>query len=286
MILDGHIHIHGGAEGHADFPGRLQAAGVDGGVLISESPACFHSTGSPRANAERLEDLMAWAAVGSELYPLYWIDPLEMDAIDQVAMAVQRGVSGFKVICDRYYPGDDRAMTVFRAIARASKPILFHSGILWDGKPSSVYNRPAGFESLLDVDGLRFCLAHISWPWCDELIAVYGKFQNAYSGRPDLSVEMFVDVTPGTPPIYRREALTRLFTVGYDIEHNVVFGSDCRANDYNVDWVRQWIRRDCEILSELGLAAQARAALYAANLRRFLGVSPAVRHKEPLRSGE
>jgi len=286
MILDGHIHIHGGSEGRADLPGRLQAAGVDGGVLISESPACFHSTGSPCANAERLDGLMAWVAAGPELYALYWIDPLEVDAIDQVAAAVQRGVSGFKVICDRYYPGDDRAMAVFRAISRAGKPILFHSGILWDGKPSSVYNRPAGFESLLDVEGLRFCLAHISWPWCDELIAVYGKFQNAYSGRPDLSVEMFVDVTPGTPPIYRREALTKLFTVGYDIEHNVVFGSDCRANDYNVDWVRQWIRRDNEILSELGLSARARDGIYVGNLRRFLGVSPAGSQKRPLRAGE
>jgi hypothetical protein len=39
MILDVHIHIHGGAEGRAEFAGRLRAAGVDGGVLISESPA-------------------------------------------------------------------------------------------------------------------------------------------------------------------------------------------------------------------------------------------------------
>ena len=32
-----------------------------------------------------------------------------------------------------------------------------------------------GEESvLLDVRGLRFSLAHIGWPWCDELIAVYG----------------------------------------------------------------------------------------------------------------
>ena len=63
-------------------------------------------------------------------------------------------------------------MEVFRTISQADRPILFHSGILWDGKPSGPYNHPAGFESLLEVDGLRFCLAHISWPWCDELIAV------------------------------------------------------------------------------------------------------------------
>ena len=74
---------------------------------------------------------------------------------------------------------------------------------MWDGKPSGPYNRPVGFESLLEVQGLRFCMAHVSWPWCDELVAVYGKVLNGYTNRRDLTVEMFVDITPGTPPIYR-----------------------------------------------------------------------------------
>lgn len=76
--------------------------------------------------------------------------------------------------------------------------------------PSSQYNRPSEFEPLLEINGLKFSLAHISWPWCDELIAVYGKFLNAYAGNPDHSVEMFIDITPGTPPIYRQEVLTKL----------------------------------------------------------------------------
>ena len=272
MILDGHIHIHGRSEGRTELLGRLRAAGVDGGVLISESPACFHGGERTCSNVERLDDLLAWAAIGPGLYPFYWIDPLEQDAADQVEMALGRGVSGYKVICDHYYPGDERAMATFRAIARVGKPILFHSGILWDGKPSSMYNRPAGFEALLDVEGLRFCLAHISWPWCDELIAVYGKFLNAHRSRPGLSVEMFIDITPGTPPIYRKEALTKLFTVGYDVEHNVIFGSDCRANDYHVDSVRRWLQRDREILSQLDLAPETIDDVYGGNLMRFLGI--------------
>jgi predicted TIM-barrel fold metal-dependent hydrolase len=286
MTLDGHIHV---AYGPADPDGlvsRIQLAGIEGGMLISAAPPCFAHGPRSASAADRLDNLLAWSGAWSSLFPCYWIDPLERGAVDQVAMAVERGISAFKVICDRYHAGDKRAMQVFRAIAHAGKPILFHSGILWDGKPSSRYNRPAEFEALLDIDGLKFSLAHISWPWCDELIAVYGKFLNAYTRRPELSVEMFIDTTPGTPPIYRREALTKLLGVGYDIEHNVVFGTDCSANDYNVEWAKDWIQRDREVLSELGLDEEALGLMYGRNLQRFLGLSDEIVEKRPLRPGE
>ena len=76
----------------------------------------------------------------------------------------------------------------------------------------------------------------MSWPWCDEMIAVYGKSQAVRSMRSRPAAEMFIDTTPGTPVIYRREALTKMFTVGYAVEHNIFFGGDCRAQTYNSRW--------------------------------------------------
>ena len=117
------------------------------------------------------------------------------------------------------------------------------------------------------------------------MIAVYGKFLNAYDRRPDLSVEMFVDITPGTPPIYRRDALTKLFTVGYDVENNVIFGSDCEASDYNVGWSREWIARDDEIYEQIGVGRDIRNKIYRDNLLRFLGVSKQTVVHKSLRPG-
>jgi len=271
VVLDGHIHIRAGQEDPSVLRPALEKAGVDGGVVISLPPRSFGwGTG---AAAERLDDLFRWTGSGTDLFPFFWIDPIEPDAAEQVGLAVQRGVSGFKVICDRFYPGDGRAIGVFRQIAAEGKPILFHSGILWDGKPSGKYNPPVEFEALIEVAGLRFALAHLSWPWCDECIAVYGKFLNAQSRRRNFSVEMFIDVTPGTPPIYRRDALTKLFAVGYHVENNVLFGTDCCANDYNDAWAREWIDRDNAIYKDLGLSTETLEGVFGANLRRFIGLS-------------
>jgi predicted TIM-barrel fold metal-dependent hydrolase len=287
MILDGHIHIRDGAVKPRHFIERLQDAGVDGGLVISLPPPAFRAVPRPVPASQRLENLRRWCSAGDRLYPFYWIDPVAADALAEVDAAVAGDVAGFKVICDRYLPEDARAMRVFAAIAQAKRPILFHSGILWDGKASSAFNRPAGFEALLGIAGLTFALAHLSWPWCDECIAVYGKFLNAAVGAAGAAMpEMFIDITPGTPPVYRRDALTKLFTVGYDVADNVVFGSDSCVNDYNAGWVRDWVARDREIFAGLDLDSAAVAGVFAGNLQRFLGLAPGRRQKRPLRPGE
>ncbi len=273
MILDGHMHITDVCEDQGDFGPRLKAAGIDGGLVMSLPPPHWSGIPSPPSVAERLDNLFFWADSLPNLYPFFWIHPLEDSAREQVHLAAERGVAGFKVICDSFSAGEPQALEVFREIARMDRPILFHSGILWNGRPSAQYNHPEQFEVLLEVAGLKFSLAHISWPWCDELIAVYGKFLNAYTFRPDLSVEMFIDLTPGTPPIYRTEVLTKLLTAGYDVEHNVIFGTDCRITEYNVEWAQEWIKRDRDIYRSLDLSEQTVEQIFSENLRRFVSVS-------------
>jgi predicted TIM-barrel fold metal-dependent hydrolase len=285
-IFDGHIHINPGEPDPAGLVRRLGESGIQGGMLISLPPDSFGPPGRQSAFAARLDNLLAWTAGRENLFPVFWIDPLEKDAPDQVQLAADRGVDGFKVICNSFYPGDPRALQVFRRISARGKPILFHSGILWDGRASSRFNRPVFFESLLEVEALRFAMAHIAWPWCDELIAVYGKFLNAYDRDSRIAVQMFVDITPGTPPLYRRDALTSLFRVGYDVERNVIFGTDCNANEYNRGWAREWIQRDSGIYQELGLSEEAQNNIFSRNLRRFLGLEAAPGRPRSVRPGE
>ena len=270
-VLDSHIHISRGEPNPERLRQRMREAGVDGGVIISHSPEAYSALGAPKPPAWRLDNLFEWMAGMAGYFPFFWIDPREDDALEQVAKAVERGVAGFKVICSAFDPGDPRAMPVYRAIAKAGKPMLFHSGILWDGTPSSMHCRPVLFEALLEVPGLRFALAHISWPWVDECIAVYGKFLNARHRRPEVTSEMFIDLTPGTPRSYRREALTKLLTVGYNLEHDLLFGTDCGTQEYSIDHARDWIARDTEIYQSLGIADTTVEDIFRNNLLRFIG---------------
>lgn len=280
------IHIHStitSKPNPENLLSKLHDAGFDGGVVIS--PAPFDLKDGRRINNSstvRLESLLAWTSGHPTLFPFFWIDPTAKDALKQVEQAAANGVVGFKVICSEHAPDDPRAMPVYQAIAALNKPILFHSGILWDGLVSSHFNRPAAFEALLDVPRLRFALAHMSWPWLDECLAVYGKFLNATLMRPD-APEMFIDLTPGTPVIYREEALTKLFTVGYDVAHNVMFGTDTLAGDYNSAWSREWRDRDLSIMRKLKLGEEVERNYLEGNLQQWLNGQTHGRH--PPKSG-
>ncbi len=272
MVIDGHIHIWDGAVNQVQLLERMQQGGVDGGNLLSQAPASFDGSMRAASPQARVENLLAWCENAPALQPFFWIDPVETDAVAQVAMAVEMGVAGFKVICDHFYPGDVRAMRTFRAITAAGKPIMFHSGILYDGKPTSQYSRPVNFEVLLDIPGVRFSLAHISWPWIDECIAVYGKFADARR-RSGTNAEMYIDTTPGTPRIYRLDALTKIFTVGFDVARNVFFGSDCTAGHYDADYAKMWHVRDRGILEDLGVETAVIENIFVNNARRFMAGS-------------
>lgn len=267
MILDGHIHVGKQEPDQADLLRKMKDGGVDGGILFSHPPA------DDLTCEQRLETVMGWCDGEPNLYPFLFINPMADDAADEVEKAVKAGIMGFKIIVGLYSIGEEKALEVVRLIARAGKPLLLHSGILWDVRPSSRFNRPAEFEVLMDVDKLKFALAHISWPWCDECLAVYGKILCAKKRRPDISAEMFIDTTPGTPPIYREDALTKLYTIGYDIENNVFFGTDGGAANYDSKWAGDWVGRDRAIFEKLELSSEVIKKNFSENLKRFVGVS-------------
>jgi predicted TIM-barrel fold metal-dependent hydrolase len=262
-MFDGHIHIRPGKAEPESLIGKMHECGIEGGILISLEPVA----GSAKS---RIENLKEWTVGFDNLVPFYWIDPLEDDAERQVVMAADNGAAGLKIICDRFYPGDERCLSVCSIASEAGLPVLFHSGILWDGKPSSEFCRPVHFESLFAVDNLRFSLAHIGWPWCDEMVAVYGKFLNFLSRNPGSKTEMFIDLTPGTPEIYRREAIRKLLLTGYDLEKNIIFGTDCDANAYNAEWTCFWISTDREIYSEIGIGKTVAEDIFINNAKRFM----------------
>lgn len=266
MIYDGHVHLESGEI--IDFKEGLKKSQVEGAVLLSRSPKFFSNCSQSPEWEKRLKELMKWAQDVPNIFPFYWIDPTEEDALPQVERAVEAGVAGFKSICTHFYPGDDVPMTIWHKVAKMGKPLIFHSGILI-GDGDSKYNRPLHFEALLSVPNLKFALAHISWPWSDECLAVYAKWSNCIH-KGLITSEMYIDTTRGTPESYREEVFYKLFNLGHPIEDNLLFGTDLRSS-YNEQTAVSHIAKDKAILDKLGIDKNQQEKYFSKNLRRFVG---------------
>ena len=271
-FIDCHCHMAGRMVPAEELLKNMDAAGVDAVEVMSfapESQAWARTEDCPKTPADKLKVLVDLGKQSDRIYTMFWIDPMEEDAMEQVDRAVEAGVTGFKVICDYYYPCDERPMQVFRHIAELGKPLHFHSGILYSPRASSRYNRPVWFENLLEIPNLKFALAHVSWPWVDECLAVYGHWhdmkEKGYS-----SAEMFLDTTPGTPRIYREELLTKIYTIGYDVEDNVMIGID-NYWDYSVDYCQSVLNGDKFLLGKLLVGEEQQEKYFWKNYLRFIG---------------
>lgn len=282
-IYDMHIHA---SNGQAQSPDRLIAemnvAGITGGCIFSTPPKEQKISDQILGGLDyeaRISEVLGWCrGYEDRLFPVLWIHPDEENAADKVRLAKKRGIAALKMIPSDYYVYEDRAMAVIRAAAECDLPIFFHSGILWDGQVSSSYNRPVNWEALLQVDGLRFSMGHCSWPWVDECIALYGKF--IHSLRCGCTARMYLDITPGTPKIYREELFTKLYTVGYDVSDNVLFGTDATASSYCGERISERLRFDGRILDKLGISLDMRERMYGGNLMHFLGKEKAESEKK------
>lgn len=273
-IIDAHTHI---MNKNTDAPQLIESmdkCGVWACCVFSEDPGI--NTGERKASFDRRLDevLKITAYKNDRLFPVMWVHPFEENAVENIKKAVDSGITAFKMICSNYYVYEKESIKLLSAIAETGKGVFFHTGILWDGMVSSEYNRPLNWEHLIGIKKLRFSMGHCSWPWHDECIALYGKFLNGLIRNKD-SAEMFFDLTPGTPRIYRYDLLSKLLTVGYDVPDNIFFGTDSIVDNYNNgNWVSSWIDFDNEIYQRLGISEKVKNKIYNENIMRFLGFTP------------
>lgn len=257
-IIDCHVHLSGKVT-KSDVETFMEKTKIDGLHLMSRNP--FRMPKKARQFIGELAKLHA--ALPNAIVPLAWIDPRAKDAVKVAEWAVrQAGMRGIKMIPNGWYPEDPRAREVYAAAQELGVFVQFHSGILWSRSDSSRYCRPAFFEVMWDFPKVRFSLAHIGWPWCDECIAVVQKFNVV---RPDED-QAFADLTPGTPPIYRRDAMEKCLAV-VGAEH-MLFGSDSSLPTQTVR-TGMW-QKDNALLKDLDVPKKDRQKIFSGNAERFV----------------
>jgi predicted TIM-barrel fold metal-dependent hydrolase len=176
------------------------------------------------------------------------------------------------MIPDHWYPWEPRFFQLYEKIQQLGVPVLFHSGILFGFKDSSRFCMPCNYEVLINFPKLKFALAHVSWPWTDECIALFGRFRANLRRSLSLGderakeMQMYIDITSGTPKFYRREVLRK--ALAYGCEDHMIFGSDSTASNFmNAKYVAEM---DKGIIRELGYSDEVIKKIQSKNVERFL----------------
>jgi hypothetical protein len=113
-------------------------------------------------------------------------------AVDEVKRAVEElGLRGFKFhpATQAFYPNDKQFYPIYQAIARYGLPLLFHTGTtgIGAGLPGGGGIKLGGCRPIPYMDDVAadfpdtpMILAHPSWPWQDESLAMAVHKPNVY----------------------------------------------------------------------------------------------------------
>jgi uncharacterized protein len=266
MAIDVHIHTRGDEESAAVLK-ALDQIGLERVVLLAVPPHrndWGDAASSHRASIDQLAALVA--ADPERLIGFAWIEPTLPDALEGIDYALEeKKLRGVKMIPNHWYPNDERAQACYQRIEQHGKPMLFHTGILWGLSDTSQYCRPAFFEIMLHYPGIRFAMAHISWPWTDECLAVNGKFKSNQRGE----WTSYVDITSGAPRIWKVDALRK--ALAYLGDTHILYGSDAHLPG-GADYAALRLREDREMLREAGASTGTIERITTTNALRWLGL--------------
>jgi uncharacterized protein len=171
------------------------------------------------------EEVAEKAAANSDvLIPFASIDPAKGKAGAREArrLIAEFGVRGFKFHPSQqgFYPNDRSAYVLYEAIAEAKLPALFHTGQTGVGSGMRggagirlKYSNPMYLDDVaVDFPDMPIILAHPSFPWQEEALAVAQHKPNVYIDLSGWSPKYF-------PPILVRYANSLL-------KRKMLFGSD------------------------------------------------------------
>ncbi len=265
MVTDVHIHAHGGEKGE-EVLRAMDYAGLERIVLFSREP---RPQDKALGHKGVIDEVAKVAAVDpSRIFAFAWIEPPLPDAEDMVDYALgEKKLAGVKMIPNGWYPEDERPQACYRKIEQHRKPMLFHSGISWGH--DSKYCRPVGYEIMMRYPGIRFALAHMSWPWTDEAIAVADKFRNLLPAAGH-EATCYLDITRGAPRPWKKDALQKaLYQPG---DTWLIYGSDRNLPEQK-DLAIEFRRDDEDVLREIGASQETITRVMSTNASRWLGLA-------------
>ncbi len=259
-VIDIHVHVEGTITPQ-QVEEFLEQSKLAGTVLLSRNPTGMEDGG--KRSIEELAEVRR--KIGDRVFPFAYLDPAHPQAPRLLEYAVRQcGFVGLKMLPQTFHPADVCARTMYEVAGKLNVPLIMHTGILWLPGNNTNNCRPGNMDVMWDYPQTRFAMAHIGWPWTDECIAQAQKLRTL---RGDVD-QAFVDLTPGTPPSYRHDALAKCIeNVHADF---MLFGSDCFLPEEK--HAPRWLR-DKEIFDRLAVPESDQEKIFHRNALRFISGS-------------
>ncbi|GIE98640.1 amidohydrolase family protein [Paractinoplanes rishiriensis] len=281
VAIDVHTHAEVGADGHTSLSPELLAASEKyfkaaghRQPTVPEMAAYYrerrmaavvftvdaeHVTGHPRIPNE--EVAASCAEHADVLIPFASIDPHRGRAGVREARVLVReyGVRGFKFhpSLQGFAPDDRLAYPLYEAIEELGVPALFHTGQtgIGAGLPGGGgirlrYSNPMLVDDVaVDFPALRIILAHPSFPWQDEALAVATHKPHVY-----------IDLSGWSPKYFPAPLIRYANTL---LQDKVLFGSD-----YPVLTPDRWLAD----FDKLDIKPEVKPKILKTNAARLLGL--------------
>lgn len=159
----------------------LEDAQIDKVVLLPED----YSTEAGRPIISNDEMVRIVARSPERFIGFASVDPRRDDAKEELKRAFDElGLMGLKLNTSRLhmYPDDPCLTPIYEICEERGKPIIFHAGYSWEPNTPARFAEPIRFEPVAENHPqLRFCLAHMGWPWWEETIMMLMKYPNVYA---------------------------------------------------------------------------------------------------------
>jgi predicted TIM-barrel fold metal-dependent hydrolase len=280
VAIDMHVHIEADQHGHTDMPEDFREAaqkhfGAVHEPLSVESVAAHYRernmaavvftvdhesvTGHPALSNR---EIATQAAEHSDvLIPFASIDPARgAEGVREAKILVEEfGVKGFKFHpnLQGFFPNDPKAYPLYEAIEALGVPALFHTGQsgIGSGMPGSggirlKYSNPLALDDVaVDFPQLQIVMAHPSFPWQDEALAVAARHTSVY-----------IDLSGWSPKYFPASLVQYANTM---LRTKVLFGSD-----YPMITPDRWIAD----FDRIGIKPEVRPLIMKENALRLLGL--------------
>jgi predicted TIM-barrel fold metal-dependent hydrolase len=282
VAIDIHVHVEMSEAGGDSLPDDLREAAVRHFRGESERPTAVELAAYYRerrmiaviftVDSESFtgqtrvpnEEIAAVARANADvLIPFASIDPHKgRHGVDEARRLIaDHGVRGFKFHpnVQAFFPNDRMAYPLYEVIQEAGLPALFHSGQsgIGTGLPGGggirlKYSNPMHVDDVaVDFPDLKIVLAHPSFPWQDEAIAVAVH-------KP----QVYIDLSGWSPKYFPPQLVHHANTL---LRDRVLFGTD-----YPFITPDRWLA-DFE---KLDIKPEVRPLILKENAARLLGLRP------------